>query len=121
MELQKFVDSVRNSLGESANVRRVFGDPIVVGDKTIIPVARIGYGFGAGGGSGRRKKSGEQTEAGITDEGGGGGGGMGAVPIGVVEVTAERTRFIAFSSRRKLIAGIAIGIAVGKLLSGKRR
>ena len=34
----------------SASVKSVFGDPITVGDKTVIPVARIRYGMGAGGG-----------------------------------------------------------------------
>jgi uncharacterized spore protein YtfJ len=34
----------------SGNVKNVFGDPITVEGKTIIPVARIKYGFGAGAG-----------------------------------------------------------------------
>jgi len=29
-----------------------FGDPQVVGDKTVIPVAKVGYGFGLGFGQG---------------------------------------------------------------------
>jgi uncharacterized spore protein YtfJ len=120
MELQKFVDSVRTSLAESANVKRVFGDPVVVGNKTIIPVARIGYGFGAGGGSGPRRPTAE-TQDRVVHEGGGGGGGMGAVPIGVVEITPERTRFIRFNSRKKIVTALAIGIAVGKLLAMRRR
>lgn len=120
MELTKFVDSVRSSLAESANVRRVFGDPVVVGNKTIIPVARIGYGFGAGGGTGPRRPNGEGESKPI-GEGGGGGGGMGAVPIGVVEITPECTRFIRFNNRKKMLAAVAIGLALGKLLAMRRR
>jgi uncharacterized spore protein YtfJ len=119
MELQKVIDSLRSSLADSASVRRVFGDPIVVGNKTIIPVARIGYGFGAGGGSGPQKLHGE-GEATPVGEGGGGGGGVGAVPLGVVEVTPECTRFIRFGNRRKLIAAVAVGIVIGKLLAKRR-
>lgn len=120
MELEKFIDSVRSSLADSANVKRVFGDPVVVGQKTIIPVARIGYGFGAGGGSGPRRANAEGENK-PTGEGGGGGGGMGAVPIGVVEITPECTRFIRFNSRKKILGAVAIGLALGKLLSMRRR
>jgi len=119
MELQKFIDSVRNSLAESANVRRVFGDPITVGNKTIIPVARIGYGFGAGGGNGPRHPNSEANRP--SGEGGGGGGGMGAVPLGVVEITPERTSFVAFRSRKKTLAAFALGLTLGRLLAMRRR
>jgi uncharacterized spore protein YtfJ len=120
MDLQKFIDSVRGSLAESAHVKRVFGDPVVVGNKTIIPVARIGYGFGAGGGSGPKRPN-VEGETKPVGEGGGGGGGMGAVPIGVVEITPERTRFIRFNNRKKMFAAVAIGVALGKLLAMRRR
>jgi uncharacterized spore protein YtfJ len=119
MELQKFVDSVRSSLAESANVKRVFGEPVVVGNKTVIPVARIGYGFGAGGGTGPTRPNAE-GEAKPVGEGGGGGGGMGAVPIGVVEITPEHTKFIRFDSRKKIAAAVGLGLALGKLLTMRR-
>jgi uncharacterized spore protein YtfJ len=63
----------------------VFGEPQVVEGKTIIPVAVASYGFGAGVGSGTDPQG---------ESSGGGGGGMRVKPVGVIEVTAERTRFI---------------------------
>lgn len=57
------------------SVRGVFGDAYQVGDRTIIPVARIGGG--AGGGGGDDEKGGR---------GFGSGFGMGAAPVGVYEV-----------------------------------
>ncbi len=43
--------------------RTVVGEPITVGDKTLIPLISIGFGFGAGGGSGKgeAKQKGEGT------------------------------------------------------------
>ena len=45
---------ILRSLGErlqgGASVKNVFGDPITVDGKTVIPVARVRYGFGGGGG-----------------------------------------------------------------------
>ena len=46
------LQSLHESLSTRAQVTSVFGEPIVAGDKTIIPVAKIAYGFGGGTGSG---------------------------------------------------------------------
>ena len=40
-------------LSKSATVKSVYGEPITANGKTIIPVARIAYGFG--GGSGKKR------------------------------------------------------------------
>ncbi|KPK46911.1 MAG: hypothetical protein AMJ77_04790 [Dehalococcoidia bacterium SM23_28_2] len=77
------VASISEKLKVAANVKVVYGEPQVVEGKTIIPVAVASYGFGAGSGTGPQ---GEGS--------GGGGGGLRVKPLGVVEVTAERTRFI---------------------------
>lgn len=39
---------VLQSVQENLNVRRVFGDPVQSGDATILPVATVGGGGGAG-------------------------------------------------------------------------
>jgi uncharacterized spore protein YtfJ len=102
-------------LQSSAAVKSVFGDPITAQGKTVIPVARIAYGFG--GGSGKRG-----AEAKL-DEGGGGGGGVVATPLGVFEVTEGQTRFIPLDEDRKLLAVLLVGIGLGILWArrGKAR
>src|SRR5205809_8110871 len=57
-------------------------------EKTIIPVAKIIYAYGAGAGTGG---IGEKNTRG---EGGGGGCGVRAVPVGVTEVSSQQTRFV---------------------------
>jgi uncharacterized spore protein YtfJ len=113
VDLKSMLQSFKESLATTANVKTVFGDPVTAAGKTIIPVARVGYGFGVG--SGRRGAE----NAG--DEGGGGGGGVGAVPVGVVEVTPHHTRFVAFGNRKKLLGVFAAGIVVGVLARARCR
>ena len=110
MSVKDILESVQQRVSADADVRRVYGEPVNVGDRTIIPVASVGYGFGGGSGS---KNGGEEEAA---EEGGGGGGGMGASPAGVLEVTADGTRFIEFAASRKLTAALLIGVGVGLIL-----
>lgn len=89
----------------------VFGEPIRLENKTILPVAKIRYGFG--GGSGRGKNGDQQR--------GGGGGGLVALPVGVVEVTETETRFVPIRSSRTVIGALGIGFLLGLALSKRRR
>jgi uncharacterized spore protein YtfJ len=109
------LQTLHENLASRAQVKSVFGDAIAAGEKTIIPVAKIAFGFGAGagtGGIGDAKPSGE---------GGGGGGGVRAVPVGVFEVSAKETRFIAIHDRKRTLATLLLGTALGLLFARRKR
>jgi uncharacterized spore protein YtfJ len=115
MDIQQLLQSLAERVSASASVKNVYGDPVVVGSRTVIPAARVRYAFGGGGG--RPKGDGEAP-------GGGGGGKAFAEPCGAVEITPEGTRFIAFDGRRKMGAALAIGFVLGAVvasLAGTRR
>jgi uncharacterized spore protein YtfJ len=80
--------------------------------RTIIPVAKVAYGFGAGSG----KKAGSESGEG----GAGAGGGIAVRPAGVLEITQEETRFIPIGGRRRLIGALLIGLILGMLVVGRR-
>ena len=106
----EILKAVGDRLQASSSVKSVYGEPISKADRTVIPVARISYGFGAGGGN----PSGERpSEAG----GGGGGGYISATPVGIIEITPERTRFIALNNWKRCalaaLAGFILGCSVG--------
>ena len=103
------IETLRDSFSNHAGVKTLYGEPVQAQGKTVIPVARLSYGFGAGSGSKRDEQS-----------GGGGGGGLSAIPLGVVEVTPEATRFISIRETRKLAGAIVLGIFLGMWL-GRRR
>jgi len=65
-------------LGANAAASAVFGTPVERDGVTVIPVARVRWGFGGGGGGGGRKAK--------AQDGWGGGGGVQAAPLGFIEV-----------------------------------
>src|ERR1019366_4896927 len=92
MDIQQLLQSFAERVSTSASVRNVYGDPVVVGNRTVIPVAQVGYAFGGGGG---------------------GGGRVFARPSGALEVTPEGTRFIDFVDRPRMGAALALGFVLG--------
>lgn len=117
------IRSIVDDLGEHASVRSVYGDPIEAAGKTIVPVARVAYGFGGGFGRGG-DETGESgpDEEGATGQGGGVGAGVSARPVGVVEIDGRETRLLRFGDRRRLglamMAGLALGLLLGRRRSG---
>jgi len=110
MAANEMLQRLGESLGSTASVKSVFGDPIQVEGKTVVPVAKVIFGFGAGFGSGRG------TDRSLPDgraEGGGGGGGVRAVPAGALEITASSTRFIPLHDSRWLATAFATGVLLG--------
>ena len=83
------LEEMLNRIGqvhERASVRTVFGEPFQVNGRTIIPVAKVQYGFGFGVG---RKNDKEEAGAG---EGGGGGAGVSVRPVAVLEISSHETK-----------------------------
>ena len=118
MELQRFIQVLSDTVAAKASVNTVYGEPVVVGEKKVIPVARVGCGFGGGGGGGSKPQQGNGAPQ-MAGEGGGGGG-FGAVPVGVVEITPTATRFIRFGGTRRLVGAFVFGILLGAV-SGRRK
>ena len=81
MALDRMFQTIEN-LGKLTSVDAAFGEPREVEGRVLIPVARVGVGFGMGFGS-----DGKEEAA----EGGGSGGGGGASPVAMIEVTPEET------------------------------
>ena len=112
MKVSKMLSSLGNHLRVGASVRNVYGEPVTAGGRTVIPIARVSYGFGAGGGEGRN------PETTADRAGSGGGAGMSARPVGALEITEAGTRFIPFIDPVRLgmalVLGLCIGFAIGR-------
>lgn len=104
--------SFAEHLETSAHVKTVFGEPIRTDNKTIVPVARVAYGFGGGPVKGDPENGPIETA--------GGGGGVSATPLGVIEVTEERTHFVPADgfNWKSSLAFLAMGFVAGRLLQG---
>jgi uncharacterized spore protein YtfJ len=81
------VDEVLAQARDAMTVKRVFGDPYEKDGVTVVPVATVMGGAGAGGGAGMRPKRGpsgdEPTADGAPESGYGMGYGVRAIPAGV--------------------------------------
>jgi hypothetical protein len=82
----RLLERLAEQLGGKASVQAVFGEPIRSGDSSVVPVARVRWGFGGGGGRS------DETPTGAAS-GSGGGGGVSADPIGYLEIGPEGTTF----------------------------
>ena len=122
MALQDIFKGITERLQTTASVESVYGEPIVADGKTIIPVARVRYGFGGSIGEGS-DDNGSSSDDGQTggSGGGAGGGGVEVTPIGIIEVTPGDTRYISFEDRRRLIRAALIGLALGAIIFRRRR
>jgi uncharacterized spore protein YtfJ len=115
MSTLPLLQSLKENILSQASVKAVYGEPIAAHGKTVIPVAKIMYGYGAGAGTGG---VGDSSARG---EGGGGGGGVRAIPVGVIEVSEQQTRFVPISDRKKMTGAILVGVGLGMLLGWRRR
>ena len=113
-------------LERSLSIRHVYGEPVQHGDTTVIPVAQVANGFGAGGGRGPGKRT-AQTGEGLSAEegrpdaqGAGGGGGVRMTPVGALEIGPEGVRFVHFHLLAPLLGAAALGLVAGWLLNRSR-
>jgi uncharacterized spore protein YtfJ len=111
------VQSLADLVASAMNVRVVYGDPISAEGKTIIPVAKVSGGFGAR----ARPEGSEAPEGESASQGGGAGGGFSARPVGLIEVTPQRTRFIPAQNTTGVWMAAAGGLLLGLFLFRRRR
>ncbi len=84
------VDMMSAIVGEIKTIARsetIIGDPVSVGDKTVVPIVKITAGFGAGGGEG---SAGEKQ----TGFGGGGGGGVSIEPAAFLVLDGDQVSLL---------------------------
>jgi len=96
MKTKELMDSAVRHLNTSASMKTVYGEPVVIDGKTVIPVAKVGQGA---------TETVEGAEGGTT-----------AQPIGVVEITSKETKFVSFGQTKKLSIVAAIGSGLGFVL-----
>ncbi len=113
----ELLQKIGDTLGSTATVKSVFGEPIHLEGKIVVPVAKVAYGFGAGGGAGSLRGG---AEGAPKHEGGGGGGGVRAFPAGALEITGKGTRFVTFRDTHVLLGVFAAGAVLGGLLWARR-
>lgn len=133
MKIKSVVQSLAEKVQGKASVSLAFGDPVETQEKTVIPVARVAYGFGAGGSFLSKLKvpaflrTGESEDQSheASGEGGGAGGGVSVEPIGVLEITKGETKYIPIEQNQlkriaiTLVAGMVLSKVISSLISNR--
>ena len=119
-------EPIAGFLERNLSIRHVYGEPVHHGDTTVIPVAKVAYGFGAGGGRRLATRSAQEASssaelAGPEAQGGGGGGGARLTPVGALELGPRGTRFVHYNQLPRLAAAFVLGVGAGALLTSRFR
>ncbi len=100
------IQKILTPLTDHARVETVFGQPQVLKNKVVIPVARIFLIIGGGIGSG-------QDQNNEPAEGGGGGFVLSAHPVGALEITDNSTRLVKFRPWWVKVLPLSFGFLIG--------
>lgn len=84
MEQDNVLKTALDEIERLLTTRTVVGEPIRIGDNTIVPLVAVGFGFGGGSGTGEDPK-----KPGAKGMGAGAGGGGGIRPIALVIVDKD--------------------------------
>ena len=103
-EANKILDHLLESLQVLTRSSRVIGDPISIGEFTIVPLIQIGFGFGGGGGGGEGTLMGKTAGSG---EGGGAGGSVQPIALLVLHREEIHLYSIPVVTAFSEVAGIA--------------
>lgn len=125
MDVQDVIKTIGEGFKSVAKTETVFGEPLQVDGKTIVPVAKVSYGFGAGGGVSELAPGGAgegEAPKKASGSGGGGGGGIQVQPVGYLTTAAnEEVVFVPFYSRKGLLIALAGGLVLGLMIGRKMR
>ncbi len=97
-------ERLAEKMGAIIQATTVFAPPVERDGRTVIPVARAAWGFGAGGSHSLRQ-----------GQGSGGGGGAQVSPIGYIEISSDGARFRHIYDARTILA-LSLGGGVLALL-----
>ncbi len=124
--LEAYQDTIQEFLA-AADVRVVYGEPIMHEDTMIIPTAEVlsALGFGVGSGGGRDTHENPENPSIGSGSGGGGGGRVLSRPVAVVVVSPEGVRVepVFDITKIALAALTAAGFMIGMMfrMSSRRR
>ncbi len=88
-DVEKLLRTTADELEKMLSSKTVMGEPITIGETTIVPLRSAGFWFGTGGGGG---KGGEKTRGEGEGEAAGTGGAGGVKPVAVLIIDKNGVR-----------------------------
>jgi uncharacterized spore protein YtfJ len=107
-ELVRQVSAIPQELGANA----CFGQPVERDGHTLIPVARVSFGYGLGFGGGTSSSADPDGSESAKEEGGGGGGGGGggaSTPVALIDISESGVKIEPIEDKTRMgLAGITM-------------
>jgi uncharacterized spore protein YtfJ len=103
-----------STIPEEMGAGACFGTPVERDGHTLIPVARLSFGYGLGFGRGTGSKSAPSGNGAVggeggEGEGGGGGGGGSSTPVAIIDMTPSEVRIEPIIDQTRIsVAGITL-------------
>src|SRR6266478_505730 len=97
---ENFITHLAETIGSRANAAAVFGEPIVRGNTTVVPVAQARWGLGGGGGR----------------DGSGGGGGMVVKPVGYLVMRDSEVEYYEIQRPLRILTAVIAGMLLATIL-----
>ncbi len=108
--LERVIAQLRERVRIDLHVGMAFGPEREIHGRTIIPVAWVVYGYGAGGGNAVPSSGSGAVEESRASSGGGGGGGGFVQPIALIEVSDRGTRVLPIVDWTRLAARVLAAV-----------
>ncbi len=102
MEARELLEAIAAKVREMAKTETIVGEPIVLGDVTLVPVTRVMVGFGGGSGGDVDAKSDKAQKT--AGSGGGGGGGVRVEPAAFIVLQRGEVSIMAVPGKRGALA-----------------
>lgn len=93
--MKESFDSLFSNLEKFIKTETVVGQPIVVGEVTLVPIISVMFGCGTGGGTGSDNK-------GMTGNGAGGGGGARITPNAILVIKKDEVTMLPVKGKNNL-------------------
>ena len=126
---QTMPKSPQTAVTVAASVNLAYGTPITANGRTVVPVAMVGMGFrggfrGRGGMPITSPKNGQHADGQAESQPVVGGGLMSRLtvrPIGFIEMSEHKSRFVTIAPGRFVALGFGLAMLVSGLLGGLMR
>ena len=91
--INETIETLLRKAEDITKTKTIIGDPIKVGEVTIIPISKISIGFGVGGGKDNKKNANGQ----------GAGGGISIQPVAIISIYRSSSKLLMLSNKDQTV------------------
>lgn len=91
--INETIETLLKKAEDIAKSKTIIGDPLQIGEVTIIPISKISIGFGVGGGNSNKKEANGQ----------GAGGGINIQPVAIISIYKNSSKLLMLSAKDQTV------------------